>query len=53
VKYRQHHPIGDWIEELIGVPGGGERPGFRLAIANHTGDDEIGIVEHRTERMAQ
>jgi hypothetical protein len=53
VQYRQHHPIGGWIEELIGVPGRGERPGFRLAIADHAGDDEIGIVEHRTERMAQ
>ena len=27
--------------------------GFSLAIADDTGDDEIRIVKHRTERMAE
>src|ERR1035437_8519400 len=30
-----------------------QRSGFRLAIADDAGDDEIGIVEHRPERMAK
>ena len=30
-----------------------ERTGFRFAIAHHAGDDEIGVVEHGAERMAQ
>src|SRR5438552_655122 len=39
------------------MPRGGQRSGFRLAIADDAGDGEIGIVEHRsecvTERIAQ
>src|SRR5208283_32754 len=35
------------------MPGRGQRPGFRLAIAHDAGDDETGIVEHRPERMAE
>ncbi len=35
------------------MPRRGQRPGFRLAIADDAGDDEIGIVEHRPERMAE
>ena len=50
---RQHRAVGGRIEELVGVPRRGQRPGFRLAIAYHAGDDQIGIVEHRPERMAE
>jgi hypothetical protein len=50
---RQHHAVGGRIEELVGVPGRGQRAGFRLAIADDAGDDEIGIVEHRPEGMAE
>ncbi|MGY4362179.1 hypothetical protein ACVW0J_008672 [Bradyrhizobium sp. i1.7.7] len=33
------------IEELVRVPGRRERAGFRLAIADDAGDDQVGIVE--------
>ena len=49
----QHRAVGGRIEELIGMPRRGQRSGFRLAIADDAGDDEIGIVEHRAERMAE
>src|ERR1035438_3715724 len=49
----QHRPIGGRIEELVGMPRRGQRSGFRLAIADDASDDEIGIVEHRPERMAE
>ena len=35
------------------MSGRGQRPGFRLAITNHAGDNELGIVEHRTESVTQ
>ena len=50
---RQHRAIGGRIEELIGMPRRGQRSGLRLAIADDASDDEIGIVEHRPERMAE
>ena len=53
MQNRQHRAVRGRIEEFIGMPRGGQRSGFRFAIADHTGDDEIGIVEHRPERMAE
>ena len=50
---RQHRAVGGRIEKLIGMPCRGQRAGFRLAIADHAGDDEIGIIEHRAEGMAE
>ena len=35
------------------MPGGGQRAGLGLAVANHAGDDQAGIVEHRAERVGQ
>ena len=53
MQNRQHGSVGGGIQKLVGMPGGGKRSGFRLAVANDAGDDEIGIVERRAERMAQ
>ena len=44
---RQHRPIALRIEELVGVPAGGQRPSLRLAVADHGGDDQVRIVEGR------
>ena len=33
------------VQKLVGVPGRGERSAFRLAIADHAGDDQVGVVE--------
>ena len=53
VQDRQHRAVGGRIEKLVGMPGRGQRPGLRLAVADDAGDDQIGIVEHRPERMAE
>ena len=37
---RQHGAVGGRIEKLVGMPGGGQRPGLRLAVADDAGDDE-------------
>src|SRR5580693_5598034 len=42
---RKNRAITCGIEKLIGVPARGQCAGFRLAIANHTGDDQIRIIE--------
>ena len=36
---RQHRAVGGRIEELVGMPGRGQRSGFRLAVADDAGDD--------------
>src|SRR6185437_13156272 len=53
VQDGQHRPVGRGIQELVAVPAGRERTGLGLAIADHAGDDEVGIVEHRPERVTQ
>ena len=42
---RQDRAIGHGIEEFVAVPGCRQRSGLGLAVADHGGDDEIGIVE--------
>ena len=50
---RQHRAVGHRIEKLVRMPCRGERTGLRFAVADDAGDDEIGIVEHRAERVAE
>jgi len=49
MQNRQYHPIGGRIQELVGMPGGRERSGFRFAVTDYAGDHEIRVVEHRPE----
>src|SRR6478609_1729975 len=49
----QNSAIGDRIEELVRMPCRSQRPGFGFAIANDTGDDEIGIIKDSTKGMAE
>ena len=53
VQDRQHGPVADGVEELGGLPGGGQRAGLGLAVADHAGDDQAGIVERGPERVAE
>ncbi len=53
VQDGQHRAVADRVEKLVGMPGRGQRAGFRLAVADHTGDHEIWIVQHRAERVAE
>ena len=47
VQDRQDDAVVDGIEELVRVPACGQRSGFGLAVADHAGDEEVGIVEGR------
>ncbi len=49
----QHRAIVRRVEELVAVPGGGERAGFGFAVTDHAGDDEVGMVEGDTEGVRQ
>jgi hypothetical protein len=45
VQDGQDRAVAHRVEELVRVPGGGQRPGLRLAVADHAGDHEVRIVE--------
>ncbi len=45
VEDGEHGAVGGGVEELVGVPAGGEGAGFRFAVADDAGDDEVGVVE--------
>ena len=49
---RQNRAIGDGIEKLIRLPGGCQRAGLCLTIANDTGNDQTRIIKCSPERMA-
>ena len=45
--------VGDWIKELVRLPGGRQRAGFCFTVTDHAGDDQFGIIECGPERVAQ
>src|ERR1700758_381627 len=45
MKDGEYRTVTRWIQELVNVPGSGERSSFRLAVAHDRGNDEFGIVE--------
>ena len=51
VQDGQNRPVGGRVQEFVGMPAGRQWSGFRLAIADDTGDDEIGIIERGTVRV--
>ena len=53
VQDRQHRAVADRVEELVRVPCGGQRSGLRLAVADHAGDDQIGVVERHAVRVGE
>jgi hypothetical protein len=53
VQDRQHRAVAYRVEELAGVPGGGQRPGLRLAVADHARRDEVRVVERGAVRVRQ
>ena len=52
VQDRQHHPVADRVEELVGMPCGGQWAGLGFAVADDAGDDQVRIVERGPEGMA-
>ena len=53
VQDRQHGAVRNWVEKLVGLPCGRQRPRFRLTVADDAGDDQIRIVERGPEGMAK
>ena len=53
VQDRQHGPVADRAEELVGLPRGGQRAGLGLAVTDDAGDDQARIVERGPEGMAE
>ncbi len=53
VQDRQDRPVARGIEELVRMPARGQRAGFRLAVADDAGDDQVGIVERRAVGMGE
>ena len=51
VKDRQNRPVRRRVQELVGMPARRQRSSFRLAIADDTSNDQIGIVEGGTVGM--
>ena len=49
VQNGQHRAVGNGIDELVAVPRGGQRAGFRLAVAHHAGGDQRGVIRHGAE----
>ncbi|GCB44069.1 hypothetical protein SNL152K_1354 [Streptomyces sp. NL15-2K] len=45
VQDRQDGTVVDGVEELVGVPGRGQRPGLRLAVTDDAGDHQVRAVE--------
>src|SRR5690606_1501631 len=45
VQDRQDGTVVHRVEELVGVPGRGQRPGLRLAVPDDAGDQQAGVVE--------
>ena len=45
----QDRAVGGGVEELVALPGGGQRPGFGFAVADGDCRDQPGVVEHGPE----
>src|SRR6185312_9908300 len=53
VEDGQDGAIDGRVQELVRVPGGGQRSGLGFAIADHTRHDEVRIVEGGAKSMRQ
>ena len=53
VEDGQHRPVGDGVQKLVGVPGGGQGAGLRLPVTHHAGGNQVRVVHHRPEGVGQ
>ena len=49
VEDRQHGAVAGRVEEAHPLPGALQRPGLRLAVADHAGDQQVWVVEGGAE----
>ena len=54
---RQDDAVALWVEELVRVPAGRERPGLGFSVADDAADEQVGVVERSAigmhERIAE
>src|SRR6266849_9102133 len=50
---REHTAIPSWVEKLVPVPTGGERPSLGLAVADDASDNQVRVIEGGAISMAQ
>ncbi len=50
---RQDRAVVFRADELVELPGGGHRARLGLAVAHHAGDDQLGIIQHRSQRVGE
>src|SRR5262245_66281460 len=48
VEYRQNRSVGCRVEKLVGMPTRGHGAGLCFAVADDTGNDQIGVIEGRS-----
>ena len=53
MQNRDDGAVADGVAELVGVPAGRQWAGLGLAVADHAGHDQTGVVERRTEGVRQ
>ena len=53
MQNRKDRAVPHRIEEVDGLPASFERTGLGFSVADHAGDDQIGIVECGAERVNQ
>ena len=53
VQDREHGAVDPRVQELVRVPARSEWPRFRFAVSDDTGDEQVGIVERRPERVRE
>ena len=53
VEDRQHGAVDRRVEELVGVPAGGQGAGLGLAVAHHAHGHEVGVVERGAVGVGQ
>ena len=53
VEDGQHGAVGNGVDELVALPGGGQRAGLSLAVSHHAGGNQVGVVHHRAEGVGQ
>ncbi len=53
VQDGQDRAVVHGVQELVGVPGRGQRSRLRLSVADHTGDQQLGVVEGGAVGMGQ
>ena len=50
---RQDGAVAAGVQELVPVPARRERPGLGLAVPDDAGDEQVGVVERRSEGVRQ